>query len=513
MRIAPAMRRMAPNHWRSGPFRAMMAAMSDEKSQEVSLMSEESSLAGVLPPVDELMHRPALIAAGVAHGRTSLLAAVRATLADMRRALLAGTQPAPTDREAAALQVELRALTWLAQRDTPTLRRVFNLTGTVLHTNLGRAPLPQEAVDAMRDAAGACNVEYDLQSGGRGERDEHVAVLLRRLTGAQDALAVNNNAAAVLLALNSLANRREVIVSRGELIEIGGAFRIPEVMVRAGCRLVEVGTTNRTHASDYENAICSKTAAIMKVHPSNYAISGYTAVVPEIELAALAHRHGLPLMVDLGSGTLMDLAPYGLPAEPTPQLVLSRGADIVTFSGDKLLGGPQAGLLVGRRELVSKMKRNPLKRALRLDKLILAALAATLRLYDEPERLIERLPSLRLLARTEEMIREVADRMVMPLGIALGAAARVAVEPCLSQIGSGSLPVDRLRSWSLVCHPAGPRRGSEGRLLHLVNSLRQLPVPVIGRLQDGTLVLDLRCLEDESAFLAQLEQLGTSSTR
>ena len=486
----------------------MMAAMSDEKSQQVSLAREEASQASVLPPVDELMHRPALIAAGIAYGRTSLLAAVRSALADMRSALVGRALPAPTDRDAAALQVEIRALAWLAQRDTPTLRRVFNLTGTVLHTNLGRAPLAQEAVEAMLDAAGACNVEYDLKSGGRGERDEHVAVLLRRLTGAQDALAVNNNAAAVLLALNSLANRREVIVSRGELIEIGGAFRIPEVMARAGCRLVEVGTTNRTHASDYENAICSKTAAIMKVHPSNYAITGYTAVVSEIELAALAHRHDLPLMVDLGSGTLTDLAPYGLPAEPTPQLVLSRGADIVTFSGDKLLGGPQAGLLVGREDLVKKLKRNPLKRALRLDKLILAALAATLRLYDEPERLIERLPSLRMLARMEGSVREVADRVVGPLGAALGAAARVTIEPCLSQIGSGSLPVDRLRSWSLVCRTAGPRHGNEARLVHLVNSLRRLPVPVIGRLQDGALVLDLRCLEDEGAFLAQLGQLG-----
>jgi L-seryl-tRNA(Ser) seleniumtransferase len=215
-------------------------------------------------------------------------------------------------------------------------------------------------------------------------------------------------------------------------------------------------------------------------------------------------------MVDLGSGTLTDLTPYGLPAEPTPQLVLSRGADIVTFSGDKLLGGPQAGLLVGREELVKKMKRNPLKRALRLDKLILAALAATLRLYDQPERLIERLPSLRMLARSEQMIREVAERVVMPLGTALGAAASVTIGPCLSQIGSGSLPVDRLRSWSLVCRVDGPRRGSEGRLLHLVKSLRQLPIPVIGRLQDGALILDLRCLEDEAPFLAQLGQLDGS---
>jgi L-seryl-tRNA(Ser) seleniumtransferase len=466
-----------------------------------------------LPSVDELLRRPALIAAEIVHGRESLLTAVRATLSELRQAIIVHASPPPSNRDEAALQVEARALTWLAHRATPTLQRVFNLTGTVLHTNLGRAPLAQEAIDAIRHVAGACNVEYELEHGIRGERDEHVAVLLRSLTGAEDALVVNNNAAAVLLTLNSLANRREVIVSRGELIEIGGAFRMPDVMAHAGCKLVEVGTTNRTHLDDYENAVGPRTAAVMKVHPSNYAITGFTSVVSESSIAALAHRHALPFVVDLGSGTLTDLAQFGLPPEPTPQQVLSQGADLVTFSGDKLLGGPQAGLIVGRADLLQRLKRNPLKRALRIDKIILAALAATLRLYHDPGRLIDRLPSLRILARDEDAIREVADRVRKPVSDALGGAVQVTIEPCLSQIGSGSLPVDRLRSWSLVCRAAGPKRGSEARLKTLVDSFRALPIPVIGRLQDGALVFDLRCLEDETELLAQLEKLAPPSRR
>jgi L-seryl-tRNA(Ser) seleniumtransferase len=476
-------------------------------------MSVDSPLGSLLPSVDELLRRPALIAAEIAHGRESLLTAVRATLSELRQAVIGHASPPPADRDEAALQVEARALTWLAHRASPTLRRVFNLTGTVLHTNLGRAPLAEEAIDAIRDVAGACNVEYELENGIRGERDEHVAVLLRSLTGAEDALVVNNNAAAVLLVLNSLANRREVIVSRGELIEIGGAFRMPDVMARAGCKLVEIGTTNRTHIDDYENAVGPRTAAVMKVHPSNYAITGFTSVVSESAIASLAHRHALPFMVDLGSGTLTDLAKFGLPPEPTPQHVLSQGADLVTFSGDKLLGGPQAGLIVGRADLLQRLKRNPLKRALRIDKIILAALAATLRLYHDPGRLIDRLPSLRILARGEDAIREVAHRVQKPVSDALGGAAQVTIEPCLSQIGSGSLPVDRLHSWSLVCRAAGPKRGGEARLKTIVDSFRALPIPVIGRLQDGALVFDLRCLEDETGFLAQLEKLAPPSRR
>ena len=474
-------------------------------------MTGPTPLADLLPSVDALLQRPALQVAAAARGRAPVLAAVRGAVADLREILLTAHAARPADREATASRVESAALERLAARARPVPRRVYNLTGTVLHTNLGRAPLADEALSALAAAAGACDLEYDLERGARGERDAPVAALLRELTGAEDALAVNNNAAGVLLALASLAARREVIVSRGELIEIGGAFRLPEVVARAGCRLVEVGTTNRTHLADFEAAIGPRTAALMKVHPSNYAITGFTASVPETGLAALAHRHQLPFIVDLGSGSLVDLRPYGLPLEPTPRQVLAQGADLVTFSGDKLLGGPQAGLVVGRKDLIAKLRRNPLKRALRLDKLILAALTATLRLYEDPERLAQRLPGLRLLARAEADIRALGERLLPGVQAALGAQAEVALVACLSQIGSGSLPVDRLRSWSLSIRASGPKRGTATRLDAMVRAFRALPIPVIGRLQDGALLFDLRCLEDEAAFTAQLGGLAAST--
>ena len=437
-----------------------------------------------LPSVDRLLQRsPALIEQ---HGRPAVTDAIRAVLGELRAAKEVRDESLILERVARQLEAASR----------PTLRRVFNLSGTVLHTNLGRAPLPEEAVQAMAEAAREpVNLEYDLQAGRRGERDEHVERLLCRLTGAEAATVVNNNAAAVLLALNTLAARREVPVSRGELIEIGGAFRLPEVMTRSGCRLREVGTTNRTHLADYAQALGPKTGAVLKVHTSNYAIQGFTSSVPEEELAGLCRSHGVPLMVDLGSGTLVDLRRYGLPHEPTVQEALAHGADLVTFSGDKLLGAPQAGIIVGEKSLIEKLRKNPMKRALRLDKIILAGLAAVLRLYLDPERLPTRLPALRLLTRSFEDILGQAERLRPALAARLGDVQTIR---CESEIGSGALPTQRLPSAALALRPGDAK---------LAARFRALPIPVIGRLQDGAFILDLRCLEDEAAFLSQLQHL------
>ncbi|MFP5398326.1 MAG: L-seryl-tRNA(Sec) selenium transferase [Gammaproteobacteria bacterium] len=458
------------------------------------------------PSLDKLLDGGTLPDLIAQHGRAPVRAAARAAL-DAWRAR--GTAQA---FDVAAFEAVCRARLEAAAR--PALRPVFNLTGTVLHTNLGRAVMAPEAIDAVVAVMrGAANLEYDLAAGARGDRDDHVEGLLRELTGAEAATAVNNNAAAVLLVLAALADRKEVPVSRGELVEIGGAFRIPDIMRRTGARLVEVGTTNRTHLRDYEAAIGPRTGLVMKVHASNYAIEGFTASVPAAELAALCRSRGLPFVEDLGSDTLVDLTRWGLPAEPTPQQSLAAGVDLVTFSGDKLLGGPQAGLIVGDKALVHKVKKHPLKRSLRLDKMTIAALEATLKLYRDPDRLAERLPTLRLLTRSQAELTAQAARLASVIARALGERVRVQVLPCRSQIGSGSLPVDRLPSACIaIGAPAGARRA--GRLPErLAEALRALPIPVIGRIEDGQVRLDLRCLDGaaaEQAFVAQLPLLAAA---
>jgi L-seryl-tRNA(Ser) seleniumtransferase len=445
-----------------------------------------------LPSVDRVLRAAEATGLIERYGRSLVTEAVRASIAEQRRA----GKPAAVDAIVTACGERLAQLT------RPSQRRVFNLTGTVLHTNLGRAPLPEEAIaaaaEAMREPT---TLEYETDGGKRGERDDHVAGWLKRLTGAEAALAVNNNAGALVLVLNGLAADKETIVSRGELIEIGGAFRLPDIMARAGTTLREVGTTNRTHLRDFATAIGPQTGLILKVHTSNYAVQGFTAAAPTPQLAELAHRHDLPLVEDLGSGTLVDLEGWGLPHEPTVAEALKAGADLVTFSGDKLLGGPQAGLVVGRADLIAALTRNPLKRALRLDKIRLAALEAVLRLYADPDRLAERLPALRLLVRPAEHIAALAQLLAPVVGAALSGVATVEIVETKSQIGSGALPVSLLPSAGLALRPVD---GGGKAVEQLAQGLRDLPIPVIGHIANGAVVLDLRCLEDEAGFLANL---------
>jgi len=456
-----------------------------------------SSNAMRIPSVDALLRDESAAPLIDTYGRRAVTDAIREDLTMLR------TGAGGFDSDSISILGRVEGL--LEDSAAPSLKRVFNLTGTVIHTNLGRAPLPEVAADAMHEAAmGAVNLEYDLDKGRRGDRDAHLEDLICELTGAEAATVVNNNAAAVLLTLSALARRREVPVSRGELIEIGGSFRMPDIMKSAGVKLVEVGTTNRTHAKDYEGAMSARTAMIMKVHMANYRIEGFTAEVEEKTLADIAHRHGVPFVVDLGSGTLTDFERLGLPHEPTPMQALATGADIVTFSGDKLLGGPQAGIICGRKDLVAKIRKNPMKRALRLGKVSIAGLSAVLSLYRDPDRLEQRLPVLRLLTRDAVEIEAQARRLMRPVLDALGGAFSVQVVACQSQVGSGALPVEQLPSWGLALTPSS---GGRGKVLdRLAAKLRGLPKPVIGRIADGALLLDLRCLApgDEQEFVEQL---------
>ncbi len=443
-----------------------------------------------LPGIDRLLNDAALETVLARYGEPRVKATLRELQSNWREAgeapVWAGT--APGYAQAVVDQLGHRSYT-----------PVFNLTGTIIHTNLGRALLSPEVYRAVEPlVTQAMNLEYDLDTGRRGDREAFVEERLTLLTGAEAATVVNNGAAALMLILNSLALGKGVPVSRGELIEIGGSFRLPDIMTRSGCDLIEVGTTNRTHRKDFAAAIDAHTGLLLKVHPSNYHIEGFTKEVSLAELAELAHTHDLPLAVDLGSGTLVDLTRYGLPHEPMPQEVLAQGADLVSFSGDKLLGATQAGIVVGSADLIAELKNNPMKRALRPDKLTLAFLEQTLKLYDDPETLAEALPLLRTLTTPLDALRERAERLQETLaGKLTDFSIDVTQSEC--QIGSGSLPDRRLPSIAVTVNHT-----QESQVRSLAVSLRRLPVPVVGRLREGQLWLDMRGAERLDALLDNL---------
>jgi L-seryl-tRNA(Ser) seleniumtransferase len=450
-----------------------------------------------LPSVDRLLNHPETRALVDKFNRAFIVEKCRALLDELREAIRRGEPRAELSEEGilARLRRELSA------GEAPELRRVVNATGTILHTNLGRALLAEAAVRALADAAThPVNLEYDLARGRRGQREENVTRLLTSLTGAEAATVVNNNAAAVLLSLNTLAEGKEVVVSRGELIEIGGSFRIPEIMAKSGARLKEVGTTNRTHPEDYERAIGPETALLLKVHTSNYRIVGFAAEVDLATLVAIGRRHDLPVMEDLGSGALVDLAAYGLPREPLVSESIRSGADVVTFSGDKVLGGPQAGLIVGKREWIRRMDQNPLKRALRCGKLTLAALEATLGLYQRSPRLAEEIPTLRAFTRPLEELREMGERLLPRLQAALGADFSLSLETSSSQIGSGALPTEEIPSYAIAIRHTS--LGAE----KIAARFRGADPPIVGRVKDGRFLLDLRAIFDPEELIPRWKE-------
>jgi L-seryl-tRNA(Ser) seleniumtransferase len=430
-------------------------------------------------------------------GRDYLKAAARHAQDALRAAIASGTSGAALERDQMLAEV-VRRVRKAIEMDQPALNTVVNATGIVLHTNLGRALLAEVAIEAVVQAArSAVNLEYDLATGARGDRDAIVERELCTLTGAEAATVVNNNAAAVVLVLNTLADGREVVVSRGELIEIGGSFRLPDVMARSGAQLREVGTTNRTHPRDYIAAIGPETALLLKVHPSNYRIVGFAKDVGLAELVEIGRTHNIPVVEDLGAGALVDMSMYGLPREPVVRERIAAGAGLVTFSGDKLLGGPQAGIVVGRRALIERLKTNPLKRALRCDKLTLAALEATLRLYLRSNDLATDLPTLRLLRRSPAEIELVAARAREILAERLGDQFRIEMIDATSQIGSGALPTEELSTRALrITH----RKMSADAIAAMFRAARP---PVIGRIRDGGFQLDLRTVEDPAALAVQ----------
>jgi L-seryl-tRNA(Ser) seleniumtransferase len=463
--------------------------MDDERTMTTASPDQPDALLRRIPAVDEVLASARVQALLARYPRWAVRDAVREALEDLRRRLRAGDL-APEAAQAALEpeRVAARVEEITEEKAAGSLRRVINATGVVLHTNLGRAPLAEAALQSVLAVAGGySNLEFDLATGERGSRQAHVERLLCDLTGAEAALAVNNNAAALFLGIRALAAGREVVISRGEMVEIGDAFRIPDVMTQAGGRLREVGTTNRTHLRDYEAALTPETALLLKVHRSNFRLLGFTAEVEAAELVALARRHGLPVMEDLGSGALLDLAPLGLRREPLVAASVQAGVDLVTFSGDKLLGGPQAGCIVGRRELVARLRRHPVARTVRLDKLCLASLESTLRLLRDPEQARREIPVLRMLGYSAAELGPRAEALASALRVA-APGIRCRVEDGVSEVGGGALPLQELPTRLVVLEPGVASIGTvEARL-------RRGRPPALVRIKEGCILLDPRTL-------------------
>ena len=450
-----------------------------------------------LPSVDKILKTPQGLQLITEFGHTAVVATCRELLTQARQFIQKNNQLPEYFSNFDRTFVEIHSR--LQKQNQVQIKEVHNLTGTVLHTNLGRAlwseAAQQAALSAMQKNV---SLEYDLDESKRSHRDNYISELLCKLTGAEAACIVNNNAAAVLLMLATFAQGKEVIISRGELIEIGGAFRIPDIMEQTGCHLVEVGTTNRTHLKDYCNAITENTAFLMKVHSSNYQICGFTSSVSEEELAELGREMKVPVVTDLGSGALVDLSQYGLPKEPTVQEKVAQGVDLVSFSGDKLLGGVQAGIIVGKKEWIEQLQSHPLKRVLRCDKVILSGLEATLRLYLNPEKL----PTLRLLTQPLEQLKINATRLKERLESRLNSQFEIQIEDSQAQIGSGSQPMERIPSVAVTI-----AEKTNIKLSALLARFKQLSQPIIGRMENGKIWLDLRSLADIETLLNTLDEL------
>lgn len=451
-----------------------------------------------IPSVDEILSRPEISDLIKTYPRNVVVEAIRSCLKGLRERLLQEEGSSEIDESFFSLDRLSPLLKGALERQTrPRLRRVINATGVVIHTNLGRSPLHPSALQHLIDVSRAySNLEYDLDRGERGSRYDHVEEILCRLSGAESAMAVNNNAGAVLLVLNTLAEGKEVVVSRGELVEIGGAFRIPDVMKRSHALLREVGTTNRTHLDDYQEAIGPETALLLKVHTSNFRVLGFTSDVALPELIQLGKQHHLPVMEDLGSGCLIDLTRYGLLKEPTVQEVIKTGVDVVTFSGDKLLGGPQAGIILGKKEVLDLVKTNPLTRALRIDKLTLAALESTLLLYLDEKKAMEEIPTLQMLTFDRDRLKRKGKRLLKRLA-GIGGIEAVLKED-VSQVGGGSLPLQELPTLVIAIRPLS------FSVNDLERNLRKGNPPVISRISKEELILDLRTIFDEEIPLVAI---------